>query len=108
HPPSRKTIPAHESGCMKVLVVDDDPLIIDTLTLSFKFQWDDCIVIPAPDGETGLIYLQKAEPDVVLLDVGLPGKDGFEVLREIRRSSDVPIIMLTGRDGDLDQVRGLE
>jgi two-component system KDP operon response regulator KdpE len=93
---------------MKILVVDDDNSILDALAVGFQLQWQDAEVIAASDGEAGLERFYQDEPDVVVLDVSLPGKSGFEVLREIRRISDVPVIMLTARGEELDQVRGLE
>jgi two-component system, OmpR family, KDP operon response regulator KdpE len=62
----------------------------------------------AADGETGLNIFFDEEPDIVLLDVMMPHKNGFEVLKAIRQVSDVPVIMLPARDEDVDQVRGLE
>jgi DNA-binding response OmpR family regulator len=93
---------------MKILVVDDDTHILDALTVGFQLQWQDSEVIAASDGETGLQRFYETSPDVVVLDVAMPGKNGFEVLREIRRISDVPVIMLTARGEETDQVRGLE
>ena len=93
---------------MKILVVDDDPHILDALTVGFQLQWQDSTVIPARDGEEGLRLFYDNDPDVVVLDVAMPGRNGFEVLQEIRRVSDVPIIMLTARGEEMDQVRGLE
>ncbi len=93
---------------MKILVVDDDPQILDGLTVGFQLQWQDATVFAARDGESGLHAFYEHEPDIVVLDVAMPGKTGFEVLQEIRRISDVPVIMLTAREGELDQVRGLE
>jgi two-component system KDP operon response regulator KdpE len=65
-------------------------------------------VLTAADGEAGLEAFFEHEPDVVLLDVTMPVKNGYEVLKDIRRVSDVPVIMLTARGEDTDQVRGLE
>jgi two-component system KDP operon response regulator KdpE len=93
---------------MKVLVVDDDPHILEALTVGFQLQWQDATVYPASDGERGLESFYQHDPDVVVLDVAMPRKNGFEVLREIRRVSDVPVIMLTARGEEMDQVRGLE
>jgi two-component system KDP operon response regulator KdpE len=93
---------------MKILVVDDDPHILDALTVGFQLQWQDSTIIPARDGEEGLRSFYEHNPDVVVLDVAMPGKNGFEVLQEIRRVSDVPVIMLTARGEETDQVRGLE
>jgi two-component system KDP operon response regulator KdpE len=93
---------------MKILVVDDDPHILDALTVGFQLQWQDAEVISASDGEAGLEAFYEHNPDVVVLDVAMPRKNGFEVLREIRKVSDVPVIMLTARGEETDQVRGLE
>ena len=93
---------------MKILVVDDDPQILEALSVGFQLQWQDATVIPANDGEAGLRAFYAHEPDVVVLDVAMPGKSGFEVVQEIRRISDVPVILLTARGEELDQVRGLE
>lgn len=93
---------------MKILIIDDDPQTLDALTVAFRLQWQDAEVITARDGERGLEEFFDNLPDVVLLDVKLPGKNGYEVLREIRRVSDVPMIMLTARSEETDQVRGLE
>ena len=93
---------------MKILVVDDDHQMLDALTLGFQLQWQGATVLPASDGERALQAFFEHLPDVVILDVALPGKSGFEVLREIRQVSDVPVIMLTARGQEMDQVRGLE
>jgi DNA-binding response OmpR family regulator len=93
---------------MKILVVDDDQPILDALTVGFQLQWQEATVLVARDGEAGLRAFYEHSPDVVVLDVAMPGKSGFEVLQEIRRTSDVPVLMLTARGEELDQVRGLE
>src|SRR5262252_9216886 len=93
---------------MKILVVDDDPRLREALEVGLQLQWQDAQVLVANDGEAGLEQFFQEEPDVVLLDVSMPRMNGFDVLREIRRVSDVPVIMLTARGEDVDQVRGLE
>jgi two-component system KDP operon response regulator KdpE len=93
---------------MKILVVDDDPRLREALEVGLQLQWQDSQVLVANDGEAGLELFFQEEPDVVLLDVSMPRMNGFDVLREIRRVSDVPVIMLTARGEDVDQVRGLE
>src|SRR5437868_8779056 len=93
---------------MKILIVDDDEQILDAVSVGFQMQWQDCTVTPATDGEAGLQRFYEDDPDVVVLDVAMPGKNGFEVLQEIRRISDVPVIMLTARGEEMEQVRGLE
>jgi two-component system, OmpR family, KDP operon response regulator KdpE len=93
---------------MKILIVDDDEQILDAVSVGFQMQWQDCTVTPATDGESGLQKFYEDDPDVVVLDVAMPGKNGFEVLQEIRRISDVPVIMLTAHGEEMQQVRGLE
>jgi DNA-binding response OmpR family regulator len=93
---------------MKVLVIDDDARLSDALEIGIQLQWEDSQVITAADGEVGLDRFFNEEPDIVLLDVTMPHMNGFEVLKSIRQVSDVPVIMLTARGEDIDQVRGLE
>jgi two-component system KDP operon response regulator KdpE len=93
---------------MNILIVEDDPSLLEALSISFSLQWEDARVLTALDGEAGLRLFYDEIPDVVLLDVGLPGKSGFDLLREIRRVSDVPVIMLSGHGEEMDEVRGLE
>jgi len=93
---------------VKVLVVDDEVDLVDAIAVALRFQWDDATVISAHRGDRGVELFYEHEPDLVLLDVNLPGLNGFDVLREIRRVSDVPILMLTARTRDTDVVRSLE
>ena len=93
---------------MKVLIVDDDPRVRDALEIGIQLQWQDATVLTAENGEAGLDRFFDEEPDVVLLDVNMPRMTGFDVLKAIRQVSDVPVIMLTARGDDVDQVRGLE
>jgi DNA-binding response OmpR family regulator len=93
---------------MKILVVDDAPDVIEAVTISFTLQWREVEVLGASDGEEALDKLGEEHPDLVLLDIAMPGMDGFETLRRIRELSDVPVIMLTAKDSVLDKVKGLE
>jgi two-component system KDP operon response regulator KdpE len=93
---------------MKILTIDDDASVRHALTVSLQLQLQDVELLQAADGESGLQMFFDGSPDLMLLDVNMPRMSGFEVLREIRRVSDVPVIMLTARDEDMDQVRGLE
>jgi two-component system KDP operon response regulator KdpE len=93
---------------MKVLVVDDAAEVIEAVTVSFTLQWRETEVIGADNGETALDLVEREHPDIVLLDIAMPGMDGFAVLRELRAFSDVPVIMLTARDDVIDKVKGLE
>ena len=93
---------------MKILIVDDDHDLLEALGLGLQLQWQGIEVITATDGEAALTRFFDESPDVVLLDVGLPFLDGFEVLRRVRQVSDTPVLMLTARGEELDKVRGLE
>jgi DNA-binding response OmpR family regulator len=93
---------------MKVLVIDDEPEIIEVVNLCFGLRWPEADVESAGDGEVGLKLIEQDPPDLVLLDIVLPNMDGFEVCQEIRRISDVPIVMVSARDTEVDKVRGLE
>ena len=93
---------------MKILVVDDEPDLIESVRLGFTLQWREVDVLGAGSGEAGLDVVEQEQPDIVLLDVGLPDIDGFEALRQIRAFSDVPVVMLTARDDSMDKVKGLE
>lgn len=93
---------------MKVLLVDDDEDILDAVTVGFRFEWRDSTVLTARSGALGLQVFFDESPDIVVLDVTLPDMDGFDVLREIRSVSDVPVIILTARQTEVNQVRGLD
>lgn len=93
---------------MKILVIDDEPDVIESVRLGFTLQWREVDVIGVAMGEPGLDAVERELPDLVLLDIGLPDIDGFEVLRQIRAFSDVPVVMLTAHDESMDKVKGLE
>jgi two-component system KDP operon response regulator KdpE len=93
---------------MRILLVDDEPDVIESVRLGLTLQWREVEVLDAQRGDQALDVIEKEHPDIVLLDIGLPDMDGFAVLTEIRRFSDVPIVMLTARDDAMDKVKGLE
>lgn len=93
---------------MKVLVVDDEPDVIKVIAMSFRMRQPAWEVIAAQDGPEALALIELERPSVILLDVGLPEMDGFEVLKAIRLFSDTPVIMLTVKDDELSKVQGLE
>jgi len=90
----------------KVLVVDDEPTLV--AALRYTLEREGFQVLEAGDGETALQLARSQSPDIVILDVLLPGLDGFEVCRRLRRESSVPIIMLTAKGEETDRVVGLE
>jgi len=89
-----------------VLVVDDEPRIVELARDYLEHAGFG--VITATDGPSALAAVRIRKPDVLVLDLGLPGMDGLDVARAIRRDSTLPIIMLTARDDELDRVLGLE
>ncbi len=93
---------------MKVVIIEDDNEIIEAVSLCFDLRWPDVEVIAANEGLIGIDSVEKESPDIVILDIGLPDIDGFEVCRRIRLFSDVPIVMLTVKDQEFDKVKGLE
>ena len=90
----------------RVLVVDDEKLIVKGIR--FSLEQDGMEVDCAYDGNEAIEKAKEKEYDVVLLDVMLPGHDGFEVCQAIREFSEMPIIMLTAKGGDMDKILGLE
>ena len=90
----------------KILIVDDDQHINELLEL--YFQNDGYTTVSCLDGQTALDLCKQENPDLLILDLMLPGLSGYDVLRELRKTSDVPVIMLTARGDTLDQVVGLE
>jgi len=90
----------------KVLVVEDEPILLETLEYNLARQGYE--VCTAADGPTALEVARQEQPDIILLDVMLPGLDGFEVCRILRREMSVPVLMLTARDDEVDKVVGLE
>jgi len=93
---------------MRILAVDDEPEVIEVVKLCFHLRWPEAEVIAASTGQEALTAIEGQAPDLVLLDIMLPDIDGFQVCEEVRRFSDVPIIMLTARDAEVERVRGLE
>jgi DNA-binding response OmpR family regulator len=89
-----------------VLVVDDEPGIIEIARDYLEHAGFG--VITATDGPSALTAIRVRKPDVLVLDLGLPGMDGLDVARAVRHDSSLPIIMLTARDDELDRVLGLE
>jgi len=92
---------------MKILVIDDDLDIVEAVSLTFEMRWPGSIVVSAPNGDTGIQMVDTERPALVFLDIGLADMDGFTVCQEIRRFSDVPVIMVTVREKEADIVHGL-
>lgn len=88
-----------------ILVVDDEPAIVRLVRA--RLQADDYAVITAANGEDALKLVADERPDLVVLDVMMPGMDGFEVLQKLRTTTQIPVIMLTARVSDASKLRGL-
>ncbi len=93
---------------MKVLVIEDDREIVDVISVGFEIGWPEMKLVSARLGREGVELAASENPDVVILDLGLPDITGFEVLKEIRAFSTVPILILTVRSDEADVARGLE
>jgi two-component system, OmpR family, KDP operon response regulator KdpE len=89
-----------------VLVVDDEPHIVRTLTINLRAR--DYDVESAGDGRSALEIMQERKPDVIVLDLGLPDMDGVEVLRRVRETSDVPVVVLSARHDSDDKIEALD
>lgn len=90
----------------KIVVVDDEKPIADILEFNLKKEGYEVHV--AYDGDDAVDLIYDVQPDIVLLDIMLPGRDGMEICREVRKKYDMPIIMLTAKDSEIDKVLGLE
>ena len=90
----------------KVLIVDDETEIRDVLRL--YLEKDGYEVVEAADGMDAMEKIQKENPDLVILDIMMPGLDGYRVLRNIRETNNIPVIMLSAKDTDADKILGLD
>src|SRR5215510_4410576 len=90
----------------RILVVDDEPSVTDLIAYNLRKALYDVRV--AADGRSALRLAREYQPDLILLDLMIPEADGLDVCRELRKSSAVPVIMITARGEELDRVLGLE
>ena len=93
---------------MRILVIEDDPEVVEILSLCFEIRWPDANILHVQLGEDGVRMASVENPDIVILDLGLPDMDGFDVCAQIRSSSEVPIVVLTVRDTLEEIMKGLE
>jgi two-component system response regulator VicR len=93
---------------MKALVIEDDRNIINAIKVAFEFRWPDAAIVDSTTGARGLDLVKTESPDIVILDLNLPDVSGYDVLRDIRAFSQVPVIILTVRAEDEDMLQGLE
>ena len=93
---------------VKILVIEDDQQIVEAITLAFQIRWPEAKLIPTQKGARGAELVENENPDIVILDLGLPDINGYDVLKQISEFSDVPILILTARTEESDIVKGLE
>lgn len=93
---------------LTVVLIEDDAEIVEAVTLTFKIRWPQATFLSTDSGLEGVALVEKNSPDLVILDLGLPDTSGYNVLKDIRRFSHVPVIILTARGEETDIVRGLE
>lgn len=92
----------------KILLIEDDKEVVETVLLIFNYHWPDAQVIHSFTGKPGIDLVKNENPDAVILDLGLPDISGFEVMRQIRMFSSVPIIILTAHSAEDEIVKALE
>lgn len=90
----------------QIALIDDDRNIVTSLSLFL--QTEGFKIITAHDGEAGYALIQKEKPDLAILDIKMPRMDGIELLKNLRKNTEMPIIMLTSKDDEIDQISGLE
>ena len=93
---------------MKFLLIEDDHEIVETINLLLEMRWEGANLISTISGQKGIELARTESPDAIILDLGLPDIDGFQVLEQVRGFSDVPLLILTVRGEEMMKVRGLE
>ncbi len=93
---------------MKALFIEDSQEIVNVVSLTFGLRWPEATFLSADEGAKGIKMVETESPDIVILDINLPDMSGFDVLERIRLFSDVPIIILTVRGEQIDELTGLE
>ena len=93
---------------MKILLIEDDPEIIESVAMLLQLRWPEASLLSTFYGNKGVELAQKELPDLIILDLGLPDMGGFQVLRQIRGFSDVPLVILTVVGDEMNKVKGLE
>lgn len=100
------TLEPYRGTLMKLLIVDDEPAILETVET--KLRREGFSTFTAESAEDGLRLFRKVRPDLVILDIMLPGRSGFDLCRTIRKDSSVPILFVSARADEADRVKGLE
>lgn len=93
---------------MKILIIEDDSIIVENIELTLNVGWPEAELIWTGLGEEGIELVESQSPDLVILDLGLPDINGFEVLKSIRLFSNIPVVVLTVREEETSVVRAFE
>ena len=93
---------------MKILIIEDEPEIIDSLNMVLDFRLPDVTVLAARTGGKGIDLVKNESPDLVILDLGLPDIHGFQVLRQIREFSTIPVMILTVQEDEVNRNIGFK
>jgi len=96
------------AGKLKILIIDESPDTLTSVSIGFKLRWPECIVLSAREGLSGVALVESELPHLVITEIDLPDTNGFEVIRQLRLFSDVPIIVLSHRREEMEVVRALE
>jgi PAS domain S-box-containing protein len=97
-----------ESKTWEVLIIEDDPEIVESISVAFALRWPEARLVSTDLGEEAVKLVENRTIDIVILDLGLPDISGYEVLRQIRLFSSIPVLIVTVRGGEEDIVKGLE
>jgi DNA-binding response OmpR family regulator len=93
---------------MKVLIIEDADEVVESIKLCLSIRWPDCVTLAVPQGKAGLRIVETESPDLVILDLALVDGHGLDVLKEVRRFSDVPVLIVSATADETSRVRGLE
>ena len=93
---------------ISVLIIEDDPIMVDTVAICFYVCWPEATVVSVSTGAEALAVVDNQAPDIIILDLGLPGMDGYQMLKKLRGFSEIPIIVLTAKDSEMARIKGLE
>lgn len=93
---------------MRALIIEDDPGIVESISLALQIRWPETQIVSTHLGKKGIDLAGSEDPDIIILDLGLPDISGFDVLKQVRSFSSAPIIILTVKADEADIVKGLE
>jgi two-component system, OmpR family, response regulator VicR len=93
---------------LKFLIIEDDRIMVELISLLMRVSWPEVELITAENGKSGIALSREQSVDLIILDIGLPDMEGFDVLKAVRAFSDVPILVLTVRSSETDVVKAIE